>query len=199
MKILLDTHLLLWAAGQPARLSPKACKLISDPQNQPMFSAAGLWEIAMKYGLGRSDFQVDARQLRRELLDNRYLELAISGFHVVAVEGPAPIHKDPFDRLLVAQAVVAGITLLSADPVVASYQGPVVRVQVPDSQGSRILGNTNLKHTSWLKSAASGGGENVRNLPAMILILTAEARFAGVASDAVCWPIFTPVIQKCLR
>lgn len=128
MKILLDTHLLLWAAGQPGRLSTRARKLISDPHNQPVFSSASLWEIAIKSGLGRADFQVNARMLRRELLDNGYTELPITGEHVVAAAELPAIHRDPFDRLLVAQAMVEGITLLSADPVVAEYKGPVPRV-----------------------------------------------------------------------
>ena len=128
MKILLDTHLLLWAAGQPGRLSARARKLINDPHNQPVFSAVSLWEIAIKSGLGRADFHVNARMLRRELLDNGYTELAITGEHVVAVAELPAIHRDPFDRLLVAQAMIEGITLLSADPVLAEYQGPVLRV-----------------------------------------------------------------------
>ena len=128
MKILLDTHVLLWAAGEPDRL-PKATRaLLKDPQNEPVFSAASLWEIAIKCGLGRSDFQVDARLLRRGLLDNGYLELPITSEHAVAIDGLPPIHKDPFDRLLVAQSMVEGITLLTVDPVVARYPAPVQKV-----------------------------------------------------------------------
>lgn len=128
MKLLLDTHLLLWAAGKPDRLPAEARTLIGDPQNEPVFSSASLWEIAIKRGLGRSDFQVDARLLRRGLLDNGYLELAITGEHAVAIDGLPPLHKDPFDRLLVAQSMVEGITLLTADPLVAQYPAPVRRV-----------------------------------------------------------------------
>jgi PIN domain nuclease of toxin-antitoxin system len=87
-----------------------------------------LWEIAIKSGLGRGDFQVDARLLRRELLDNGYLELPITSEHAVAIDGLPPIHKDPFDRLLVAQSMVEGITLLTADPLVAQYPAPVQKV-----------------------------------------------------------------------
>lgn len=125
MKLLLDTHLLLWAAGQPSRLTATARKLIDTPANELLFSAASIWEVAIKRGLGRSDFQVDPRLLRRGLLDNGYSELPILSEHVVAIDSLPPIHKDPFDRLLVAQATVEGITLLTADSRVAQYPGPV--------------------------------------------------------------------------
>ncbi|MGN6390309.1 MAG: type II toxin-antitoxin system VapC family toxin [Burkholderiaceae bacterium] len=125
MKLLLDTHLLLWAAGQPERLSAAARTMLNDPQNALLFSAASLWEIAIKRGLGREDFRADPRLLRRGLLDNGYGELPIASEHAVAVDGLPPIHKDPFDRILVAQSIVEGITLLTADPLVAQYPGPV--------------------------------------------------------------------------
>jgi PIN domain nuclease of toxin-antitoxin system len=125
MKLLLDTHLLLWAAGQPERLSDKALALIESPENELFFSAASLWEVAIKRGLGRADLHVDARLLRRGLLDNGYSELPIGSEHVVAIDNLPPIHKDPFDRILVAQAQVEGITLLTADPLVARYPGAV--------------------------------------------------------------------------
>ena len=125
MKLLLDTHLLLWAAGQPNRLSAPARKLIGNPANNLFFSPASIWEVAIKHGLGRTDFQADPRLLRRGLLDNGYGELPILSDHVVAIDTLLPIHKDPFDRLLLAQATVEGITLLTADDVVARYSGPV--------------------------------------------------------------------------
>jgi PIN domain nuclease of toxin-antitoxin system len=125
MKLLLDTHLLLWAAGEPERLSTKARALIDNPDNEPLFSAASLWEVAIKHGLGRDDFKVDARLLRRGLLDNSYSELPIVSDHVVATESLPPIHKDPFDRVLVAQATVEGITLLTIDSLVSQYPGPI--------------------------------------------------------------------------
>jgi len=125
MKLLLDTHLLLWAAGQPDRLSAAARRVIENESNELLFSAASVWEVAIKRGLGRSDFQADPRLLRRGLLDNGYCELPILSEHVVAIESLPPIHKDPFDRLLVAQAIVEGITLLTADSVVAQYPGPI--------------------------------------------------------------------------
>jgi PIN domain nuclease of toxin-antitoxin system len=128
MRLLLDTHLLLWAAGEPERLSTVARRLIKDAGNELMFSAASFWEIAIKRGLGRADFQVEPRVLRRGLLDNRYSELLIGSDHAVAIDGLPRLHKDPFDRILVAQATVEGITLLTVDPLVAQYAGPVRRV-----------------------------------------------------------------------
>lgn len=128
MKLLLDTHLLLWAAGEPERLSTQARTLIHDAQNELFFSAASLWEISIKHGLGRDDFQVDVRLLRRGLLDNGYSELPISSEHAIAIDSLPLIHKDPFDRMLVAQAMVEGIILLTADTRLAEYPGPVQRV-----------------------------------------------------------------------
>lgn len=125
MKLLLDTHLLLWAAENSPRMPEAARELIVDPGNELYFSAASLWEIAIKQGLGRPDFEVDARVLRRGLIDNGYLELPILSEHAVAIEGLPAIHKDPFDRLLIVQAMVEGITLLTNDAVVARYPGPV--------------------------------------------------------------------------
>ena len=128
MKLLLDTHVLLWAAGQPELLPTAARTLLDDPRNELIFSAASLWEIASKSRLGRSDFQVDARLLRRGLVDNGYGELPITSEHAVAIDGLPPIHKDPFDRLLVAQSMMEGITLLTNDPLVAQYPAPVRKV-----------------------------------------------------------------------
>lgn len=128
MKLLLDTHLLLWAAAEPDRLSADALALIGAPENELFFSAASLWEIASKRGLGRDDFQVNPRLLRRGLLDNGYGELPIGSEHAVAIDSLPSLHKDPFDRMLVAQATVEGITLLTADSWVAQYPGPVRRV-----------------------------------------------------------------------
>lgn len=125
MILLLDTHLLLWAVGMPDRLSADARSLLEDQTNQLVFSAASLWEIAIKRALGRPDFQVDPRLLRRGLTDNGYDELAITGEHALQVDSLPPIHKDPFDRILVAQATVEGIILLTSDDAVARYPGPI--------------------------------------------------------------------------
>jgi PIN domain nuclease of toxin-antitoxin system len=128
VKLLLDTHLLLWAADNPKRLSKAARVLIDDPQNELLFSAASLWEITIKRSLGRENFQVDARVLRRGLLDNGYTELPITGEHAINVDHLPSRHKDPFDRILVAQATVEGITLLTNDHKLTEYPGPVRKV-----------------------------------------------------------------------
>jgi PIN domain nuclease of toxin-antitoxin system len=128
VKILLDTHLLRWAAGQPEKLSTAALELIENPENQLLFSAASLWEIAIKAGLGRSDFVVEPGLMRRGLLDNGYEELSVSGAHAVALRGLPAIHKDPFDRILVAQAQVEGIVLVTSDDTVSQYPGAIKHV-----------------------------------------------------------------------
>jgi PIN domain nuclease of toxin-antitoxin system len=128
MRLLLGTHLLVWAALAPDRLSTAARKVMNDAGNQLTFSAASFWEIAIKRGLGRSDFRVDPRLLRRGLLDNGYGELLIGSDHALAMDGLPPLHKDPFDRILIAQAMVEGITLLTADALIAQYPGPIRRV-----------------------------------------------------------------------
>ena len=128
MKLLLDTQLLLWAAGQPERLSARAKRQLNDPENELLFSAASLWELTIKASLGRDDFRVEPRVLRRGLLDNGYVELPVTSEHAVSVDTLPPLHKDPVDRLLVAQALVEGITLLTADARLARYRGPVRKV-----------------------------------------------------------------------
>lgn len=125
MKLLLDTHILLWAAGEPDRLSASTRALIEDPEHELVFSAASLWEIAIKRGLGRPDFVADPRLLRRGMLDNGYTELPITSEHALAVDTLPHLHRDPFDRILVAQATVEGMILVTADPVVVSYPGPI--------------------------------------------------------------------------
>lgn len=128
MKLLLDTQVLLWAAGQPERLPGAARKLLRDPRNELLFSAASVWEITIKSSLGRDDFRVEPRLFRRSLLDNGYVELPITGEHAVGVDTLPPLHRDPFDRLLLAQALAEGITLLTSDEQLARYPGPVRRV-----------------------------------------------------------------------
>lgn len=128
MRLLLDTHLLLWAAGQSDQLSTAARSLLNDRQNELLFSSASLWEVSIKRGLGRSDFCVDPCLLRRGLLDNGYNELPITSQHAIAIGGLPPIHKDPFDRILVAQSIVESITLLTSDRIVAQYSGSIREV-----------------------------------------------------------------------
>jgi PIN domain nuclease of toxin-antitoxin system len=125
VKLLLDTHLLIWAAEGREQVPAGARVLMEADENSLYFSVASLWEIAIKSGLKRADFQVDARILRHGLIDNGYHELAISGAHAVAADLLPPIHRDPFDRVLIAQACVEGITLLTDDATVAQYPGPI--------------------------------------------------------------------------
>ncbi len=125
MKLLLDTHILIWAAISPQRLSADARDILNDPQNDLIFSVVSLWEIGIKSALGRSDFRVDARLLRRNLVDNGYEELPIAAEHALAIGNLPMIHKDPFDRLLIAQALIEGVTLLTSDPLVALYPGAI--------------------------------------------------------------------------
>jgi PIN domain nuclease of toxin-antitoxin system len=125
MKILLDTHLLLWAAGNPSRLSTATIAFLNAPEHELLFSAASLWEITIKRGLGREDFQVDPRLFRRGLLDNGYKELTISSEHALAVENLPLLHKDPFDRILIAQSIVEGILFLTSDSIVSQYPGSI--------------------------------------------------------------------------
>jgi PIN domain nuclease of toxin-antitoxin system len=127
VKLLLDTHLLLWAAAGEG-LPPRVLALLEDPETSPMFSAASIWEVAIKAGLGRRDFSADPHLLRRGLLDNGYGELPMTSAHAAATAHLPPIHKDPFDRMLVAQALVEGLILLTADAVVATYPGPIEKI-----------------------------------------------------------------------
>jgi PIN domain nuclease of toxin-antitoxin system len=128
MRFLLDTHLLLWVAGESYRLSTTARSLIEDRDNTLFFSVSSLWEIAIKAGSGRADFQIDAQQMRVHLLRHGYDELPILGEHVIGIKALPAIHRDPFDRILVAQAMVEGLTLLTVDRFLAQYPGPIQRV-----------------------------------------------------------------------
>lgn len=125
MKYLLDTHILLWLSTNSQRIPEATRRLLAEPDSELIFSVASIWEVAIKTGTGRDSFRVDPRWLRRSYLDNDYTELPILGEHAVAVAGLPPIHKDPFDRLLVAQATVEGILLLTGDALVAQYPGPI--------------------------------------------------------------------------
>jgi PIN domain nuclease of toxin-antitoxin system len=128
MRFLLDTHFVIWVAIDDPRLRPKVRTVLNDRANQFLFSVSSIWEIAIKSALRRRDFLYDPREIRRQFIANGYEELPILGHHVVMVDILPPIHKDPFDRILIAQAMVEGITLLTADPVIAKYPGPIRKV-----------------------------------------------------------------------
>lgn len=128
MNLLIDTNLLLWSADRPEQLSHAAVSLLADPENHLLFSAANLWEISIKSSLRRKDFPVNPRIFRRALLDSGYTELPITSEHAIAVQNLPPLHKDPFDRILIAQATVEGILLVTSDRKVAKYPGPIRKV-----------------------------------------------------------------------
>jgi PIN domain nuclease of toxin-antitoxin system len=125
VKLLLDTHLLIWAASAPERLSKQAASLIQDPRNDLLFSAVSLWEIVIKSTGNWPDFSIDAARLRRGMIDSGYSELAVTAAHTLGVASLPPIHKDPFDRLLLAQAATEGFLFLTSDKTLATYPGPV--------------------------------------------------------------------------
>jgi PIN domain nuclease of toxin-antitoxin system len=128
MKFLLDTHFVLWVPIDDPHISSQARIILSNPANDFVFSVSSIWEIAIKRGLQRRDFLIDPREIRRLLIENGYEELTVQSHHAVAVDSLPPIHKDPFDRILIAQAMVEGITLLTADAVIAQYPGPIRKV-----------------------------------------------------------------------
>ncbi|WLR93915.1 type II toxin-antitoxin system VapC family toxin [Shinella zoogloeoides] len=125
MRLLIDTHLLIWAADGIERLSAEAIELMGDPENVLIFSVASIWEVAIKQTLSRSDFSADASLMRRGLLESGYEELPINAAHAIAVANLPGIHNDPFDRMLIAQAGTEGLLLLTADRRLAAYPGPV--------------------------------------------------------------------------
>ena len=125
MRLLLDTHILLWAVATPERLSETTRAQIDGQENEVCFSVASLWEIVIKQGLGRDDFEVDAASLRRGLLEHGFQELPVTGTHAVAVGNLPDIHRDPFDRMLIAQAQMEGACLLTRDETIGRYPGSI--------------------------------------------------------------------------
>jgi len=125
MRLLLDTHLLVWAMGEPERLPAGCAAMLEDPSNSLVFSIASLWELVIKQALGRPDFNLEPSLLRQALLDGGWQELPIEASHALAVSQLPPLHRDPFDRLLLAQAQVEGLLLLTADSQPSLYPGPV--------------------------------------------------------------------------
>lgn len=128
MKLLLDTHIILWAAGMPDKLSDSARKLLIEMDSRLFFSAASLWEIVIKRGIGRDDFRVDPHRLRKMLLLNGYSEMPITAEHVLRVDTLPLLHKDPFDRILIAQARSEAMLLLTVDSAVIQYGEAVLAV-----------------------------------------------------------------------
>jgi len=126
--LLLDTHLLLWAATDDERLPASVTQRLEDENLTPLFSAASIWEVVIKTALGRRDFRVDAAVFRRGLLDNGYQELPITSAHTLGVAKLPDLHRDPFDRIMAAQANEEGIELLTTDRTLAKYPGPITHV-----------------------------------------------------------------------
>ena len=128
MIYLVDTHVLIWLTVQSPRLDQSTQELLADPDNEIYFSAISIFEIAVKQQLTKVDFNVEASVIRRVLIEKGYCELAVNGLHASFVGTMPLIHKDPFDRLLVAQANVEGMTLITADEQVAQYPGPILKI-----------------------------------------------------------------------
>ena len=122
MRLLLDTHVLLWAAANSARLPPEARNLLEDDNNDVYYSAASIWEIAIKSSLRRKDFRVDLTQLMGTLPEMDFIELPITAAHAARVAELPFIHRDPFDRLLIAQSIVEPLTLLTNDAFLDRYR-----------------------------------------------------------------------------
>jgi PIN domain nuclease of toxin-antitoxin system len=127
MRLLVDTHLLLWATAKSRRLPREARVLLEDPVNEVLFSAASLWEIVIKSALRKADFKVDVARLRPAFAEMGFAELPVSGAHAERLASLPPLHKDPFDRMLVAQSLAEPLVLLTNDGVLAGY-GDVVKV-----------------------------------------------------------------------
>lgn len=125
MRLLLDTHLLLWAAANSKRLPRTARELLEDETNEVYYSAASIWEIAIKSSLGRKDFRVDLASLQSVLPDMDFIELPVTAAHAAGITRLPLIHRDPFDRLLIAQSIAEPLTLLTNDSVLGRYRGGV--------------------------------------------------------------------------
>ncbi|WP_024658034.1 type II toxin-antitoxin system VapC family toxin [Pseudomonas syringae USA007] len=123
MKLLLDTHILLWAATGDTKLSTAAAQLIDDEANTLYFSAASIWELTIK---GAERTGVNPALLRKELIDAGYLELPITSTHGLAVANLPNHHCDPFDRIMVAQALAEGITLVTHDSAMHAYPHTII-------------------------------------------------------------------------
>ncbi|MGE6742272.1 type II toxin-antitoxin system VapC family toxin [Allorhizobium pseudoryzae] len=125
MKVLADTHTLAWFAEDAAELTADMRAIIEDDENILFFSSASIWELAIKKALKKVNFRLEPRTLHRALLINGFEELSVTSFHALLVETLPPIHKDPFDRLLIAQATHEDMLLLTSDATVAQYEGPI--------------------------------------------------------------------------
>jgi PIN domain nuclease of toxin-antitoxin system len=127
MRILLDTHVLLWSIGQSKKLPDKVHGILLDSQNEVYFSAASIWEIVIKNALARADFQVDIKQMMETMPETGFVELPITALHANRVAALPLMHKDPFDRILIAQAEVEDMLLFTNDDILEKYS-PLARL-----------------------------------------------------------------------
>ena len=127
MNFLLDTHILIWAAISPHKISSELASLLSDPSNHLYFSSASIWEISVKKSLGKRDFKISSKKLHDGLIENGYRELKVSALHAMEVIKLPFIHRDPFDRILVASAIWENMPLLTNDSTLSPYHS-LVRV-----------------------------------------------------------------------
>lgn len=128
MNLLLDTHVALWAITDSPKLQKKARELIESPRSTVWISAATVWEIAIKHGLGRGDMPVSGQRALRYFQESGYRFLPVEPEHVAAVEDLSEHHADPFDRILVAQALVEPMRLMTHDPLVARYSDTIIKI-----------------------------------------------------------------------
>ncbi|MFT4102570.1 MAG: type II toxin-antitoxin system VapC family toxin [Burkholderiaceae bacterium] len=128
MNLLLDTHVALWAITDSAKLPQKPRELIQSPKTTVWISVASIWEIAIKHALGRGDMPVSSQGAVRYFNESGYRFLAIEADHATAVEDLAPHHQDPFDRILVAQALVEPMRLMTHDPMIALYSDTIIKI-----------------------------------------------------------------------
>ena len=128
MNLLLDTHVALWAIVDSPKLSPKARELIASPRTNVWISAASIWEIAIKHSLGRGDMPISGQDALRYFSESGYRWLAIEVDHAVAVESLPTHHHDPFDRILVAQALIEPMRLMTHDATVARYSDTIIKI-----------------------------------------------------------------------
>lgn len=128
MNLLLDTHVALWAITDSPKLSKKAREMIESPKSLVWISTASIWEIAIKHNLRRSDMPVSGQDALKYFRESGYRFLPIEPEHAAAVEDLAAHHSDPFDRILVAQALVEPMRLLTHDPMVARYSDTIIEI-----------------------------------------------------------------------
>lgn len=128
MNFLLDTHVALWAITDSPRLPKAAREMIESPKSSVWISAATVWEIAIKHSLGRGDMPVASEDALRYFRESGYLFLPVEPEHAVAVEGLPTHHADPFDRILIAQALVEPMRLITHDPMVARYSNTIIEI-----------------------------------------------------------------------